>query len=276
MNNMFFNESDIVLVVDDTIANHEVIQAFLSDIGVKCESAFDGMEALTMCSSAGGSHYSLILMDINLPYMDGIETARNLRQTGVVSPIIAVTAASRDEQKIAKAEAEDIFDLILFKPFNAASFYTTISPYIKRAILRSLSSEIMPGDSGEFKAFSHDICDIHTAIDNMGGSPRLFMKHFNNFKSNNADLALRLTALVESRRYTDAAFLCHSIKGLAGMLGLTALYKHIIQLEDKLKTCSESPPENESEASFEHDCNEIFQVLLCISNDIRGICQLQF
>ena len=61
------------------------------------------------------------------------------------------------------------------------------------------------------------------------------MKHFNNFKTNNADLSLRLTELIENRQCSDAAVLCHSIKGLSGMLGLTALYKHIIALEDILK-----------------------------------------
>ena len=51
ISNMLPHEKDIVLIVDDTAANHEVIQTFLSDIGVKCENAFDGMEAVTMCGS---------------------------------------------------------------------------------------------------------------------------------------------------------------------------------------------------------------------------------
>ena len=61
------------------------------------------------------------------------------------------------------------------------------------------------------------------------------MKHFNNFKNNNADLSLRLTALIEKRKFYDAAMLCHSIKGLSGMLGLTSLYRHVVELETILK-----------------------------------------
>lgn len=270
MNNILSNEMDTVLIVDDTTANHEVVQTFLSDIGVKCESAFDGMEAVTMCSSVDGDYYSLILMDINLPHMDGLETAKKLRRIGVSSPIIAVTAASKDEQKIRSAEAEDVFDLMLFKPFNAAAFYTTISPYIKRAILHSLSSDIMKSDDDDIMTLDHNICDIHTAIENMGNSPRLFMKHFDNFKNNNADLALRLSALIESGSYGDAAMLCHSIKGLSGMLGLTSLSKHIIHLEAMLRDYAENQdmPMQASE--------EILQELLLIGNDIRKICKIQF
>lgn len=269
MINKFSPDTDIVLIVDDTTANHEILHSFLGDIGVKCESAFDSMEAVTMCSSVDSDYYSLILMDINLPCIDGIETAKKLRQAGVTAPIIAVTAASKDEKKIKTAESDDIFDLFLFKPFNASSFYTTISPYIKQAILHSLSSEIISNEENDIPMHDHDICDIHTAIENMGNSPRLFMKHMNNFKSNNADLALRLSKFIEDGCYDEAAVLCHSIKGLSGMLGLTSLYRHVISMEDLLRTdCASASPDNSS--------REISRILSSISNDIRLICQMQF
>lgn len=270
MINILSPDINIVLIVDDTLANHEVIQSFLSDIGVKCESAFDGLEALTMCNSVDNDYYSLILMDINLPCMDGLETAKKLRQIGVSSPIVAVTAVSRDEEKIKNAEAEEIFDLLLFKPFNAAAFYTTISPYVKQAILRSPSPELISGEGISLPRPDHEICDIHTAIENMGNNPRLFMKHFNNFKTNNADLVIRLSELIEKSQYDDAAMLCHSIKGLSGMLALTSLYKHVILLEEILRGKTLSADGTCRNAS------EIAQMLIAIGNDIRLICQMQF
>ncbi len=265
----FSPDTDIVLIVDDTMANHEILHSFLGDIGVKCESAFDSMEAVTMCSSVDSDYYSLILMDINLPCIDGIETAKKLRQAGVAAPIIAVTAASKDESKIKTAEADDVFDLFLFKPFNASSFYTTISPYIKQAILHSLSSDIISEKGTDPAVHDHEICDIHAAIENMGNSPRLFMKHLNNFKTNNADLVLRLTELIDNKRYDDAAMLCHSIKGLSGMLGLTSLYRHVILMEDLLRMKHDS-------VNAEQKTSEISKILSSISNDIRLICQMQF
>lgn len=263
-------DKDIVLIVDDTAANHEVIQTFLNDIGVKCENAFDGMEALTMCNSVDNNYYSLILMDINLPHMDGLQTAHKIRQLGITSPIIAITAANKHEDKIKSAESQDIFDLLLFKPFNTSSFYTAISPYIKAATLRSLSPEISSNEYTDFSKLDLEVCDIHTAIENMGNSPRLFMKHFNNFKTNNVDLALRLTDLIENKLFNDAAILCHSIKGLSGMLALTSLYKHIQMLEKLLQA-------NEAKA-VERPKNipEISQMIIYINDDLRLICQLQF
>lgn len=264
------NDMDIVLIVDDTTANHEVIQSFLSDIGAKCESAFDGMEAVTMCSSIDSDYYSLILMDINLPCMDGLETAKKIRSMGITSPIIAVTAASRDEEKLQSAEAEEVFDLLLFKPFNASVFYTTISPYVRQAILHSLKSDILPSKDEEVTALDHGVCDIHAAIENMGNSPRLFMKHFNNFKTNNADLGLRLTEMIENGQIKEAALLCHSIKGLSGMLGLSNLYKHVIELEELLRDSDDLDDDEKAYSA------KISRFLSCINSDIRYICKTQF
>ena len=76
MINILSPNVEVVLIVDDTTANHEVVQSFLNDIGVKCESAFDGMEAITMCNSVDNNYYSLILMDINLPCICLLYTSR--------------------------------------------------------------------------------------------------------------------------------------------------------------------------------------------------------
>lgn len=96
------------------------------------------------------------------------------------------------------------------------------------------------------------ICDIHAAIENMGNNLTLFIKHFNSFKTSNADLAFRLTSLINEERYTEA-----------GMLALNSLYRHSSGLEQML--CGENPvkPKDAHEAIFN------------IGNDIRLICQLQ-
>lgn len=254
---------DTVLVVEDTAANHDVIRAFLNDIDVCCESVYDGMEAVTACGDADPSHYALILMDINLPHMNGYQTAEKLRDMGVLAPIMAVTASGEDE--LEKEHAALFFDAVLRKPFNSTEFFAAIAPYIKNAASCSLASRPLANSGDALSSIDDQVCDVSRGIANMGNSLRLFTKHFNNFKRNNADLEVRMRSLINREQYEECAVLCHSIKGLSGMLGLTSLYEHMIKMEDLLKkvTCETQSPE------------DLSALLSCVSNDIRLVCQLQ-
>ena len=253
---------DTVLIVDDTAANHDVIRSFLEDIGVACQSAFDGMEAITACDGIDKSHYSLILMDINLPHMNGVQTTERLRHMGIESPVIAVTAASGDELKTENGGR--IFDSILQKPFNSTTFFAAISPYVKNAASCHLSPANADGASDVPASIDSHICDVSRGISNMGNSTRLFVKHLNNFKKNNADLVMRIATLLEKEAYDECSKLCHSIKGLSGMLGLTSLYEHSIEMQELVERISRQ------------DCteDEVAELLSTIGNDIRLICQL--
>lgn len=259
---------DVVLIVEDTAANHEIIRTFLSDINVTCESAFDGMEAITICSSVKKNYYSLILMDINLPKINGFETAATLKSLGIKTPMIAITASSKDDARLMKAR--ELFDSLLFKPFNSFEFFAAISPYIRNAVQYSLNQELAPKKEENAIAIDPQICDIRTAINNMGGSSRLFEKHFNNFKRNNVDLALRMEALIQEEHYLECSTLCHSIKGLSGMLGLTELYEHIILMEENL---NKIPTAATAQKRIIYHC--ISELLVSIKNDIRLVCKVQ-
>ncbi len=253
---------DIVLIVDDTAANHDVIRSFLEDIDVSCESAFDGMEAITACSAVDPSHYRLILMDINLPHMNGVQTTQKLRSMGIAVPIIAVTAARDDELKMEKAD--EVFDSILYKPFNSKMFFAAISPYIKNAASWRLDPNSTDNEADLLLSVDDKVCDVSRGIANMGNSIRLFTKHLNNFKKNNADLASRIAALLNNCEYNECAKLCHSIKGLAGMLGLTSLYEHSIEMQELIERVSRDDYTEE----------EVKQLLSTIGSDIRLVCQL--
>jgi PAS domain S-box-containing protein len=78
-----------VLLVEDNIINQQVGQATLGRMGARVDTASNGLEALHM---VGQFSYDVILMDINMPELDGLETTRRLRARGFKTPIIALTA----------------------------------------------------------------------------------------------------------------------------------------------------------------------------------------
>ena len=273
---------DIVLIVEDTPANHDVIRTFLDDMGILCESAFDGLEAVTKCTAADCNHYSLILMDLNLPHMDGYQTSKALRKLGVTTPIISITATDKSDPRL--SQARRIFNGVLFKPFNVSDFFSAISPYMQSSAFCQLNgsstsrstfphackcnapnSQIASAPCNESVSPESLPCSISSGIENLGSNRKLFVKHFNNFKANNADLTLRLSDLLRQGRCKDAAFLCHSIKGLSGMLGMHSLQIHLAELENMLKNESE----NRRTVS-----SHILKQLAVITSDLRYICQI--
>jgi CheY-like chemotaxis protein len=102
-----------VLLVEDQHSNRTVITLMLEALGVQVETAEDGLTAIQLCEK---TVYDLILMDLKMPNMDGYETTRQLRQNGVSTPIVALSATVLNEQE--HHRISKIFDDFLTKPVN--------------------------------------------------------------------------------------------------------------------------------------------------------------
>ena len=86
-----------VLVVDDSIDNRELIGVFLENVGAEITLADNGEHALNVCA---GHEFDVILMDLQMPVMDGPTAVRKLVERGVTTPIVALTAHAMVEEKM--------------------------------------------------------------------------------------------------------------------------------------------------------------------------------
>ncbi len=85
-----------VLVVDDLADNRFLLERMLKSLGVEVYTACDGDEAIEMVSTLNPG---LILMDVEMPGLNGYQTTRKLRQLGYEKPILALTAHSQSEEQ---------------------------------------------------------------------------------------------------------------------------------------------------------------------------------
>lgn len=208
-----------ILVVEDTPINYEVVEELLSKVDLQCDHAPSGLSALTMCEQKGKSYYKAILMDIHMPLMDGYETSRKLKAMGVTSPIIALTATNMTEDSFEKHR--DLFEAFIRKPFKYTQLYNALSPFVE--------NNAPPKSTVGSTAISFDA--RAEAIENLGGNLALYEKHLSKFKKNYASAGSALDSYLSAGDRSEARILAHSIKGLAGMLGLTLLARSAENLE---------------------------------------------
>ncbi len=98
-----------VLLVEDGLDNQRLISLFLRRAGAEVETAVDGVKALAAYQKAKKT-FSIILLDIQMPVMDGYQTIRLLRQQGATMPIIALTAnATKEERDLCRDAGFDDF-----------------------------------------------------------------------------------------------------------------------------------------------------------------------
>lgn len=98
-----------VLIVEDNQVNRKILKKLLSSFDIDSEDAEDGKQALDLCRN--GATYDMILIDKEMPVMDGLEATRELRAMGVKSPIVGLTgnALDSDRNQFLAAGVDDFF-----------------------------------------------------------------------------------------------------------------------------------------------------------------------
>ena len=113
------------LVAEDIEVNREIAAALLGKTGAVVEFAGEGRRCVEMVSSAPAGYYDLVLMDINMPVMDGLEATKRLRQMGFTLPIIAMTANVGERDRRAALDAG--MDAFAEKPVRVEKLFSEIA-----------------------------------------------------------------------------------------------------------------------------------------------------
>ncbi|HEX4761091.1 MAG TPA: response regulator transcription factor [Thermoleophilaceae bacterium] len=116
-----------VLVVEDEVKLASLIRKALREQGMLADVAIKGEDALWM---AGASPYDVVVLDINLPGIDGFETVRQLRGRGVRAPILMLTARDGFEDRVEGLDTGA--DDYLVKPFDYGELFARIRALARR------------------------------------------------------------------------------------------------------------------------------------------------
>jgi CheY-like chemotaxis protein len=209
----YFN--GLILVCDDNNLNLEVVCTHLARVGLQTMTAENGKIAVEMVSNRIQNNeppFDLILMDIFMPVMDGIEAATKIKELDTNIPIIAMTANVMTGE-IEKYKKHGMLDC-LGKPFTAQELWYYLLKY-----LVPLSEK---PDNIDFFNEEEENKD-------------LLLKLKSNFYKNNKSVFTEISDAIASGDTKLAHRLAHSLKGSAGLIGKTGLKNAADEIEMLLK-----------------------------------------
>jgi len=214
-----------LLVVDDSEINREVAQAIFSQEGATVELTDDGQSALNWLA-AHPDAVDVVLMDVQMPGMDGYQATRCIRQSAALRhlPVIALTAGALDEQRHeALACGMDDF---LSKPFNVDAAIATLLRHSGPRTDNPAGSAAPPPTA--IPAGEVTVLDRERGL-GVWRNEALYQRCLRRFAQENAGIA----EAIASAAPEAASQLAHKLKGVAGNLALGPL----AQQADKLERC---------------------------------------
>ena len=239
-----------VLVVEDNETNQQVIRELLEVVGLTVDMADGGRRALAMLDQ---QTYDIVLMDLEMPGMDGYETVRHIRRDPRFAslPILACTAHAMAEtrQRCLEVGMNDH----LVKPIRQGRLYAILEQWVD--LVREKSS--MPGarreegvrvDVSRAKDHQEEVLlpdipgvDVAAGVALMAGNRKLFRRLLIRFREENLHMDQAIQQAIESGDMQTASRLAHSLKGVAGNLWINTLHQAASTLETAIKRGDASP-----------------------------------
>jgi PAS domain S-box-containing protein len=237
------NGAEILLVEDNTI-NQRVASEILSSVGLNVIIANNGLEAVEKVKGSAPSKFDAVLMDIQMPEMDGYEASLEIRKDPVFSnlPIIAMTAhaMSGDREKSLSAGMNDH----ITKPIDNEVLYKTLARWINIENLKQKINETEPNPlSCKNKNISKPQIilpekipgiDIRNGLERINNNSKLFINLLHDFAKNYNDYADKIKKYLEQKNPEKVKQLAHTISGLSGTIGAIDLHKSAKKLESSI------------------------------------------
>jgi CheY-like chemotaxis protein/HPt (histidine-containing phosphotransfer) domain-containing protein len=255
-----------VLLVEDNEINQQVAKEILEGAGLNVALANNGQEALEAVKE---SEYDAVLMDVQMPVMDGYKATRAIRKDKRFKglPIIAMTAHAMagDREKSLKAGMNDHVS----KPIDPEELYRTLEKWIGRSPgevsgVEGREEEVTQTAPAEDTAKFPELdgINVDAGLKRLLGNKKTYRRILLKFHEDFQDAADTIKGLVSEEKYDEAGILAHSLKGAGGNIGAEKLHGAAEALEMWFKDGKKGLPEPE----YAQFLGELSRVLASLSS----------
>ena len=215
-----------VLLVEDNDLNQEVAASFLSRRGVQVTLADHGQDAVDKVRQ---QHFDLVLMDLHMPVMGGVEATRQILQlpNGQALPVVAMTAAVMQEDRLS-CKAVGMVDFVS-KPIEPEDLIRVLRMHASPGTVVAAPEPLLRGAGGD------PVLDLVRGLHRLDGDAALQQRLLVSFLERHVHFTDELGTLLAAQRTEEAMDLVHSLKGIAGNLGAMALAQACARLIDEMR-----------------------------------------
>lgn len=215
-----------VLLAEDNEINQQIAVELLKSQGIEAEIAPNGAEAVRMVRDMPGEHYQLVLMDMQMPVMDGFAAARAIRELTPRLPIIAMTARTMPEER-EKCLTAGMNDHVP-KPIDPDILFAILDRWVSDDRKRKPMSDSRPAaieEQGIGAPFEAPYFPQFAGIDTVNGLRRtgynvkLYVSLLQKYADNHGNTVMQVKRAAQRQDFATAHRLAHNLKGVSGNIG---------------------------------------------------------
>ncbi|MDM8538185.1 response regulator, partial [Desulfobacterales bacterium HSG17] len=260
-----------ILLVEDNEINQQVATEILEGEGFFITIADNGKIAIeTLLESTNGNRFDIVLMDLQMPVMDGYSATEKIRRDDRFNelPIVAMTADAVDgvQEKSSKVGMNDY----VTKPIDENKLFSTLVSWIqpgKRPLPSEYAGKMVIGEQSETKLPFSELQGINTqlGLSRASGNAKLYINIITKFCDTNLKTTEQIRESLKRKDYSAAIRLAHTVKGVAGNIGAIHLQKISGDLESAISH-SDSVKTPDLLDQFEGEIDEVIKVLKPYAN----------
>ena len=214
-NEVIFLKGNKILLVEDNEMNREIINSLLEITGIEVTHANDGKKAVELYKN-NPTKYDLILMDIQMPIMDGYEATKIIRKLNSTIPIVALSANAMKED-IEKTKSLGMNEH-LSKPIDVKKLYQILLTYLKKSNKAKLLDTKVTDTSDDITLKSTPNIDVELGLKYLVGNKKSYLKILDSFYTRYKNLDL------VNLDKSELKLITHTLKGLSKNIGAINLH----------------------------------------------------
>ena len=250
-----------ILLVEDNELNQELAMELMQKNGLTVTLAINGVEALEKLQPG---RFDGVLMDVQMPVMDGYEATRKIREQADFKEIVIIAMTANvmrgDKEKGLAAGMNDHIS----KPINVNEMFNTMAKWITpQAPIALANKPLIKLDSPTLMVIPPlEGIDVESGLEHTQGDQKLYLKLLKKFLSSQQDFRAQFESALNSKDSKAAERCAHTLKGVAGNIAAYQVMEFAAQLE---QACVDAGSQSDIQRILKQLTNSLSQVIQALS-----------